>query len=157
MATRSTIAIEYADGSVGQVYCHWDGYLSNNGEILRDHYSDPFKLRDLIDQGAISSLRPNIGEKHHFSMFEAGISREDYDRLYGDMTTFYARDRGEDLVKHSYKDIEDYKLNAQREEYNYILRQVDGNAVWFVEFYLTDGNFVTLEDAIVEQKVLEDA
>ena len=27
MATRSTIALEFADGSVGQVYCHWDGQI----------------------------------------------------------------------------------------------------------------------------------
>ena len=31
MGTRSTIALEFADGTVGQVYCHWDGYLSKIG------------------------------------------------------------------------------------------------------------------------------
>ncbi len=37
MATRSTIALEFADGTVEQVYCHWDGYLDHNGALLRDH------------------------------------------------------------------------------------------------------------------------
>ena len=48
MATRSTIALEFADGTVEQVYCHWDGYLAHNGQLLLKHYSNPFVLRDLI-------------------------------------------------------------------------------------------------------------
>ena len=67
MATRSTIALEFADGTVQQVYCHWDGYLEHNGKLLQEHYSNPFILRDLIDQGAISSLGPIVGTKHDFS------------------------------------------------------------------------------------------
>ena len=50
MSTRSTIAIELADGTVKQVYCHSDGYLSYNGRILFEHYSDPAKLEELIEQ-----------------------------------------------------------------------------------------------------------
>ena len=66
MGTRSTIALEFADGTVQQVYCHRDGYLENNGTILAEHYSDPFKLRDLIDMGDMSSLGKVIGMKHPF-------------------------------------------------------------------------------------------
>lgn len=123
MATRSTIALEFADGTVEQVYCHWDGYLSNNGQILLKHYSDPFKLQRLIDLGAISSLGPEIGEKQDF---------DKRDTHNDNWSLIYARDRGEDLVKHKFKDFEDYKANAQSEEYNYILR-TDGK--WYVEFY----------------------
>ena len=61
MATRSTIALEFADGTVGQVYCHWDGYLAHNGKMLQEHYSDPFKLRDLIDLGDLSTLAIHDG------------------------------------------------------------------------------------------------
>ena len=140
MATRSTIALEYADGTVDKVYCHWDGYLDNNGKILFENYQDPFKVRDLIDQGGISSLGPNIGTAHPFSEF--GIKKEDPDfdaliALYEKSkaegwTTFYARDRGEDLTKHTFSNFDAYKANHQYEEYEYILRQVDGKAVWFV-------------------------
>jgi len=56
MGTRSTIALEFADKSVEQVYCHWDGYLEHNGQILLKHYSDPFVLQKLIDLGDMSSL-----------------------------------------------------------------------------------------------------
>ena len=157
MATRSTIALEFADGTVQQVYCHWDGYLDNNGQLLRDHYSDPFVLRDLLDLGAISSLGPTIGEKHSFSRLDTDMPAEEYERLYGDMTTFYARDRGEDLVKHTYKDFQEYTREAQFEEYDYILRNVNGVATWFVQFYGTDGEYLTLADAFEFQKAKETA
>ncbi len=39
MATRSTIALEFADGTIGQVYAHWDGYLAHNGKMLLEYYS----------------------------------------------------------------------------------------------------------------------
>lgn len=133
MGTRSTIALEYADGTVEQVYCHWDGYLEHNGKILQEHYSNPFILRDLIDLGDISSLRPTVGTKHAFSQFEVPMDGEAYDKLYGDMTTFYGRDRGEDGVSaKKFASYEDYLLNHQYEEYEYILRSVGGEAVWFV-------------------------
>ena len=106
MATRSTIAIEFADGTVEQVYCHWDGYLDHNGKLLQEYYSNPFIMSDLIDQGAISSLGPIVGTKHDFSRLDSQLSAEEYESRYGTMTTFYARDRGEDLVKHTYMDLD---------------------------------------------------
>ena len=135
MATRSTIALEFADGTVQQVYAHWDGYLDHNGEILFHHYKDPFKLRDLIDLGDISSLGPNIGEKHEFDCPHA-YGTPEYIKWQDEkrgVCTFYGRDRGETGTEaRKFKDFADYKRNAQREEYNYILRK-DGN--WYVEFY----------------------
>lgn len=130
MATRSTIALEFADGTVGQVYCHWDGYLEHNGQILQNHYTDPFKLRELIDIGDVSVLHANIGLKH------------DFNEQYKDGCTFYGRDRGETGIDARYfKDFADYERNHQYEEYEYILRQVDGKAVWFVCY---DDKFVPL-------------
>ena len=149
MATRSTIALEFADGTVQQVYCHWDGYLSNNGQILRDHYSDPYKLRELIDLGDLSSLRPTIGEKHAFSQFELPKEEvEAYTKLTEDMCTFYGRDRGETGTgPKSFKDYADYVENFQHEEYAYILR-TDG--VWYVKCHSAD--FVTLAEAFVAEE-----
>ena len=139
MGTRSTIALEYADGTVHQVYCHWDGYLEHNGQILQEYYSNPFILRDLIDLGDISSLRPTVGTKHAFSRLEVPMDGEAYDKLYGDMTTFYGRDRGEDGVSaKKFASYEDYLLNHQYEEYEYILRSVGGEAVWFVADHSND-------------------
>ena len=150
MGTRSTIALEFADGTVQQVYCHWDGYLDHNGAILKEHYSNPFKLRELIDLGDLSSLRPNIGEKHAFSQFELPADQiEAYKKLVEDMCTFYTRDRGETCPARKYKDVAEYFADAQQEEYDYILR-TDG--VWYVRCYTTNGVWLTMEEAKVSQE-----
>ncbi len=152
MATRSTIAIEYADGTVGQVYCHWDGYLDHNGKLLQEHYSNPFKLRDLIDLGDISSLGENIGERHPFSPFGDGDKAAYDEAKDGGATTFYGRDRGETgCGAKTFKSIEDYRENVYGEEYDYILCQREGKAQWFVRYYATEGNWVALEVAFEEQ------
>jgi hypothetical protein len=151
MATRSTIALEFADGTVGQIYCHWDGYLSNNGEILLKHYSDPFKVRDLIDQGDLSSLRPEIGIPHPFS-YIGEMPAEEYDRLYGDMCTFYMRDRGETGCEaKKFKDFEDYAESHQYEEYEYILRR-DGQ--WYVDQY--GKGYTLLKDEVERERAVEE-
>ena len=134
MATRSTIALEYADGTVDQVYCHWDGYLDNNGKILYTFYKDPFKVQRLMDLGDISSLDTEIGDEHDFD-------------ARGEGTTFYGRDRGEDGVGATrFKDFADYEKNHQYEEYEYILRK-DGN--WYVSQY--GRAYELLGDAIAEE------
>ena len=134
MGTRSTIALEYADGTVEQVYCHWDGYLAHNGQILLKHYSNPFILRDLIDLGDVSSLKPTIGTKHAFSHFELRAEEvAEYKVLTEDMCTFYGRDRGETGTSAKrFNNFQDYLARHQYEEYEYILRSVGGEAVWFV-------------------------
>jgi hypothetical protein len=147
MGTRSTIALEFADGTVEQVYCHWDGYLEHNGKILAEHYSDPFKLQKLIDLGDLSSLRPQIGVQHPFSSFqlETKEARDAHEKLVEDMCTFYGRDRNEKCPAKKFKDFEDYKANHQYEEYEYILRCVDGKATWFVADH--SDRYVTLAEA----------
>ena len=128
MGTRSTIALEFADGTVEQVYCHWDGYLEHNGQILARHYMDPFKVRDLINLGGFSSLDTTV---------EATA------------VTAYTQ-RGETKLVEKFIDYEDYVDNFQHEEYDYILRQVDGKAVWFVSDH--DGAYVELTQAIMDEQ-----
>ena len=154
MATRSTIALEYADGTVDKIYCHWDGYLEHNGAILRDNYQDPFKVRELMDLGDVSSLGPNIGDKHEFdSPYTYGTPEyEAWADAKRGICTFYGRDRGETGTgAQRFKDYADYRANSQFEEYNYILRN-DGN--WYVEFY---GNFDGLLKEAMEQANAEEA
>jgi len=146
MATRSTIALEFADGTVQQVYCHWDGYLEHNGKILAEHYSDPFKLRDLIDLGGLSSLRRDIGEKHAFSQFDLPKEEvEAFVKRTENMCTFYARDREEKLIVHKFVDFQDYLAHHSYEEYEYILRR-DGN--WYVK---QDNEFELLVTALAKE------
>ena len=169
MGTRSTIALEYADGTVHQVYCHWDGYLAHNGHILQNHYSNPFILRDLIDLGDISSLGKIIGTKHPFSPFVSdtdefkALPQDEQDRIKEQIrkahdtaqeaghTTFYGRDRGEtDCGARKYNSVAEYFAKCQHEEYDYILRNDNGVAVWFVSDH--DGAYVTLESAIMDEQ-----
>ena len=139
MATRSTIALEFADGTVQQVYCHWDGYLDNNGKLLQENYTDAFKLRELMDLGDLSSLGERIGTQHAFDKAAEGEC------------TFYKRDRGETGTEaKKFANFEDYKANHQYEEYEYILRNVDGTATWFVADH--SDKYVTLAEAFASVK-----
>lgn len=83
MGTRSRIAAANPDGTFTSIYCHWDGYPSHHGVILRDHYNDEAKVRKLIALGDISSLGAEIGTKHSF------------DKAPDDVVNAYGRDRGE--------------------------------------------------------------
>ena len=135
MATRSTIAVEHADGRivgrVTQVYCHFDGYPAHNGKILLEHYTDPIKAAELVSHGAISVLKPEIGVKRPFSNPGRYGSAEyqEFNEQYGNQCLFYTRDRDERLQVNTYWNFEMYSLSHPREEYAYCLRQ-DGK--WYV-------------------------
>jgi hypothetical protein len=135
MATRGTIALEFADGTVQMVYSHWDNYLAHNGRILKEHYSDPFKLAQLIELGSISSLAPEIGVNHPFDNPHRWGTPEcqAFQDQYGGMTTFYGRDRGEtDIEAQRFTDYQDYLANGDFQGYDYILRLANGQAQWTV-------------------------
>ena len=129
MGTRSRIGVMHGD-KVKSIYCHWDGYLDFNGRILQEHY-DSAKANNLVALGDLSSLRPNIGEKHAFSQFELPADEvEAFKALTEDMCTFYGRDRGEKGVE--FKVAQTFaEFLGQAEgcgaEYYYIMR--DG--VWY--------------------------
>lgn len=90
MSTRSLICKELPDGSYFGIYCHSDGYLTYNGAMLLDHYSDPKKVDELLSFGDLSVLRqkihPDPTRPHSF----------DYSQRQDDVCVFYGRDRGED-------------------------------------------------------------
>ena len=157
MATRSTIALEYADGTVDQIYCHWDGYLEHNGRILLDNYTDPFKVQQLMDLGDLSSLGPNIGEKHSFEI-QAKYGTPEYQaeaEAKAQVCTFYGRDRVETGTgRKRFVDFQDYLAHHQYEEYEYILREVNGKAVWFVKSYDTE---VYIELTVAFKNIKEEA
>ena len=155
MATRSTIALEFADGTIGQVYAHWDGYLAHNGKILFENYSDPFKLRELIDLGSVCSLAEEIGEEH---MDIPGLIRSPIDEVskakYSKMCTFFGRDRGEDECEATYfNDYLHFLVDGQAEEYDYILRNIDGVATWFVSDH--GGDYMLLTEAFAKEAETE--
>ena len=123
MATRSAIGFVEYDGTITAVYCHWDGYLEHNGKILVEHYNDTYKLLDLLEQGDISSLRQEIGEKHPFSPHGHGVDgmpSAKYEELYGKMTTFYGRDRGEDSPAKDFADAKAFRSHYSDCDFFYL-------------------------------------
>ena len=140
MGTRSRIGVMHGD-NVKSVYCHWDGYLEHNGAILQEHY-DSVKANQLVALGDLSSLRPNIGEKHKFSQFDCDeLTSEEFEKRYGGMCTFYGRDRGETGTGwKTHTNFVDFFAEVEGSwcEWYYIMR--DG--VWYVgNRYETDEKF----------------
>jgi hypothetical protein len=136
------------------VYCHWDGYLEHNGYILQNFY-DTTKTNKLVSMGDISSLGAEIGEKHAFSKLEVPMDGEAYDKLYGDMTTFYGRDRGESgcewQVAHTFEEFLD-QADGCGAEFYYVMR--DG--VWYVgNFYSSTALYKTLTPLAQALETLE--
>lgn len=113
MATRSTIWIKNADNTYIGIYCHWAGYLTHNGRILFEHYSNESKVRELIAFGSASCIEEECSQPiaHTFDNPIPGYS------------VFYARDRGEKVKQ--LKALNEFQ--TQRECYNYIFQ--DGK--WF--------------------------
>jgi len=109
MATRSNIAMKTAAGKIVSVYCHWDGYVANNGKILLENYTDIDKIEALVALGSISSLGTVIGEQQDF---------DDRSTQKDEWTLFYSRDRGEQLSIQEYDDIPSWI--ADMEEYAYL-------------------------------------
>lgn len=97
MATRSRIGIVNPNGIVESIYCHWDGYPENNGQLLLDNY-DYEMARELIDLGDISSLGKTPAH-----------------------TEAYHRDRGETLNKARVDKSMDAFFESDIEEYGYLI------------------------------------
>ena len=116
MATRSTIAIENLDGTVSQVYCHYDGYIDHNGVILQTKYNDRKLVENLIKGGDISTLGSSV------SLVPLSF---DEPTAY---TKYYSY-RGEDCPARVYGSFDDYEMNHQYEEFEYLFTK---DNVWSV-------------------------
>jgi hypothetical protein len=85
------------------VYCHWDGYVTNNGALLLEHFNSLRIASELIKGGSISSLGEGL-----------------------DKTQFHCRDMGREMVPASeYGTREEFIEDSNGLEYLYILNQND--------------------------------
>ena len=100
MGTRSNIAYELPDGTVREIYCHWDGYRSYNGRILFHHYNSAELADELTRLGNISALKETV----------AG-------------TIAYHRDRGKDLEIKIYANYNKWRKNGRGQRIAYIFRE----------------------------------
>ena len=129
MATRSVIA-KLDDRGIQAIYCHNDGYLSNNGKILDQHYQNEVKVDNLIAQGDASSLKDTIKD-----------------------TIFYHRDRGED-------NKEAVNLNNETKLLEHAFEECDAEVVYMFAYgswYVYDNSnkigdssyqFIELDEAL---------
>ena len=110
MSTNAEIAVLNENGSVEAIYLHWDGYNHNGaGDMLREHYTELDKVKELIKLGDLSTLGPEIGEKHDFDSRDASVC------------TAYGRDRGEDgAAADHYNDFAAFKREGCAQQYVYL-------------------------------------
>ena len=98
MATRSRIGIELKDGSILSAYHHWDGYPEWLGRILKTHYNTKEQVAELIDGGDMSTCWAENNQPEYYSA------------------------RGENCPPRLDKDMVEYLLPNNSEEYSYIFR-----------------------------------
>lgn len=100
MSTKSTISVQFEDGSVAETYCHFDGYLTGVGMTLLKHWNDFTRAADLIlNWGEIRSLKETL-----------------------EASEFYCRDRGEDFTAPAfYETLQEWDKNRPRGYYTYIM------------------------------------
>ena len=113
MGTRSRIGIELSDSSILSVYCHYDGYPSFNGKVLREFYDTKEKASQLINGGDMSCTWTNAGWMNE-TLPESG--------------PLHYTSRGESIDMNAPrldKDMEEFFTD--NEEYSYIFR----NGQWF--------------------------
>lgn len=120
MGTRSDIIVHRKDGKYARVYCHWDGYLSHNGQILFEHYGTQAKAEKLVEPGDISSLAPSCNKPKGHT----------YDNAVKGYTVYYGRDRGEEgteaRVGNTLKDV-----SGDWNEYTYLF---DKGQWWLIGY-----------------------
>lgn len=122
MATRGTIAVHHADGTVSQIYAHWDNYLEGTGQLLLDCYNTLELAEDLIKPGDISSVGSDVAH-----------------------TEYYGRDRSEDGAEPNiYSNLNSYHKYLLGEEFNYLFTR----GQWLVEHSGTGGEYVSLAEAV---------
>ena len=107
MGTRSTIALEFDNGSVKQIYVGYDGYLDGVGRTLLANYNTPEKVTELIEQGDMSYREDTVA-----------------------LSCFYGRDRDETGIEaDEYSSFFEYLEQGDFESYNYIMR----GGEWYVD------------------------
>lgn len=83
MSTRSIICKKNSDGTYTGIYCHWDGYVENNGRILNDNYTTEESIDRLLALGDLSSLGKtpedpgDLWERERRAFCTVPLSRDD--------------------------------------------------------------------------------
>ena len=152
MSTRSTISVMQSDGKIKSIYCHWDGYLSNNGYMLLTHYNSEKLAYEIVALGDISSLGMYLyplPEGYESSFFNTPklikASEHSFVTPQRDVTVVYARDRGEELNIAIFESYTDYIENTEYlQDFNYLWKN-DG---WFL---VENKSLMSLVEAVLNE------
>lgn len=134
MSTRSRIGYVERNGWVVSSYCHWDGYPSNNGDILKRHYTELGKVKNLVWLGSLSSLHAYVSTKHPHT----------FDNPRMGITVAYMRDRGDERKDCAPRiDLDETAfMKSDIEEWGYLFK--DG------KWYVIDGHVAPENRTLVE-------
>ncbi len=110
MSTRSFIAVKDSE-LISAVYCHFDGYPSNNGVLLNRFYGCFAKAAELISMGSLSSLSVDI-----------------------EKTVFHHRDDGQDLEIMRFRSEKELVNRAKNTyvDYVYFFNKEISNDEWLL-------------------------
>lgn len=144
MSTRSRVAIVNEDGSVESIYVHFDGYKEGVGAVLKKHYVNRKKIKELLELGDISVLGKEYDEelsklsweKYSLSEDEKAKHKDDLEKLDNGSYTIAYKDRGEkDITKRVDDSMVEFRreIGSCGEEFTYIFENdYDGVDKWFV-------------------------
>ena len=146
MATRSAIGIKHGD-VIKAVYCHWDGYVEYNGQVLNHFYTNSVKVNKLIAMGDLSSLGAEIGTKHDFGHQWADDEHVPIGTtgfVVNPECTYYGRDRDDPSPFRSFMSEEDFLDHYDHcgVEVYYLF----DHGVWYVKEYR--GKFKPLHEVL---------
>ena len=131
MSTRSNIAIAINSKDARIIYCHFDGYQTGVGRVLKLYYSNKEKVEQLINMGDMSSIDKFIGTKH------------DFDNCPDGECNFYGRDRGEDNTD-AWTSAINHSWQGSGCDYDYLFKPDAG--VWYVRQTYANENWRVLTD-----------
>lgn len=140
MSTNSYIAIKNDDKTIDYIYCHWDGYIENNGVLLQLYYNNKDRIRKLINLGSISSLEkklnPDKTKPHTKFNYQENV------------VISYARDCNEELKINHSKNIEEFIKVCKSASMEYVY--LYNNTKWY---YCTNKNGFTF--SLLSEKVID--
>lgn len=141
MSTHSTIAMQYPDGRVRAISAFWNGHPLQNGAVLLKHYSNPWRLDQLLRLGALSVIRRKIGKAHPYDYKLDPATTPNEMALWDTWTLAKHRDGGEPLCIMDFKDLDHYFNELDHEAFNYLYRFSTG---WTYRLYDGTQDFLLL-------------
>ena len=124
MSTHAAIAMKNEDGTILTVYVQNDGHVAGVGAILGGWYTEPAKVKALLELGDLSVLETQITPEpetaHSFAKPQSSV------------TIAYHRDRGEPLKPpRKYRNVKEFVRKADDDFRGDYLYLYDGGK-WFV-------------------------